>query len=177
MLAKYGRADRVEELNRIGSEHARSQSPEGGFVLGSIGPTCEFLQPDGAITEQAMYDAFTEQARGLAAGGVDGFCVETIIDFGETALAARETTGLPAMATMTFDKGPRGYFAMMGLTPSAAADVVGSNCGIATEQMIEIIAAMRGATDKPIATHINAGILRIEGGKIVYPDTLDHMPL
>ena len=40
----------------------------------------------------------------------------------------------------------------------AGADVVGSNCGIAMEQMIEIIGAMRTATDKPILTHVNAGI-------------------
>jgi len=71
----------------------------------------------------------------------------------------------------------------MGITPAAAAeklteagaDVVGSNCGIAIEQMIEIIAAMRAATDKPILTHVNAGIPKIEHGEIVYPDTPEHM--
>ena len=186
MLSKYGQGDRVEELNRLGAEHARSQAPDGRFVLGSIGPTGEFLEPNGTATEQAMYDAFAEQVRGLAAGGVDGIFVETMIDFAETALAiraARDTTGLPVMATMTFDKGPRGYFTMMGLTPAAAAeqlteagaDVVGANCGIAIEQMIDIIAAMRTATEKPILTHVNAGIPKIEGGEIIYPHTPEHM--
>ena len=57
----------------------------------------------------------------------------------------------------------------------AGSDVVGSNCGIAIEQMIEIIAAMRTATKKPIITHVNAGMPRIEGGKIIYPHTPQHM--
>jgi methionine synthase I (cobalamin-dependent) len=135
----------------------------------------------GTATETEMYDGFAQQSRGLAAGGVDAFCIETMSDMGETSLAiraAKEETGLPVVATLTFDKGPRGYFTMMGITPAGAAeqlseagaDVVGSNCGIAIEQMIEIISAMREATDKPILTHVNAGIPRIEGKEIVYPD-------
>lgn len=186
MLDKYGHGDRVEELNRVAAEHARTAAPNGGFVLGSIGPTGEFLKPNGTASEDQMYEVFCEQARGLAAGGVDGFCVETMSDFGETELAlraAKESTGLPVAATMTFDRGPRGYFTMMGLTPASAAeklseagaDIVGSNCGIAIEQMIEIIAKMRSATDKPLLAHVNAGIPKIENGRIVYPDTPEHM--
>ena len=34
---------------------------------------------------------------------------------------------------------------------------------------------MRQATDKPILTHVNAGIPKIEAGKIIYPDTPDQM--
>ena len=47
MLAKHGLADRVEELNRLAAEHARSAAPPGRFVLGSMGPTGEFLEPMG----------------------------------------------------------------------------------------------------------------------------------
>jgi len=186
MLKKYKFGDRVEEFNRLGAEHARAAAPKGRFVIGSIGPTGEFLEPNGTATEKEMYDAFCEQSRGLAAGGVDAFCIETMSDVGEISLAiraAKETTGLPVMTTMTFDKGPRGYFTMMGITPAAAAeqlsaagaDVVGSNCGLAIEHLIDIIRAMRGATDKPILTHINAGIPNIENKQIVYPDTPEHM--
>ncbi len=186
MLKKYDHGDRVEELNRLGAEHARSAAPPGRFVLGSIGPTGEFLEPNGSATESEMLDAFAEQARGLAAGGVDAFCIETMSDLGEIALAIRackEQTGLPVVATMTFDKGPRGFFTMMGTTPAdaavklaeAGADVVGSNCGLPIEAMLEIITAMRAATDSPILTHINAGIPKIEKGVIVYPDTPEHM--
>ena len=185
MLGKYGHADRVEEFNRLAAQHARKAVPAGRFVLGSIGPTGEFLEPNGEATEQQMYEVFAEQTHGLAVGGVDAFCIETMSDLAELSLAIRaaKETGLPVIATMTFDKGPRGFFTMMGITPAAAAqqltaagaDVVGSNCGIAIEQMIEIIAAMRSATDKPILAHVNAGIPRIENGEIVYPHTPEHM--
>ncbi len=186
MLKKYDHGDRVEEFNRLGAEHARAAAPDGCFVLGSIGPTGEFLVPNGTATEKEMYEVFAEQARGLAAGGIDAFCIETMSDMGEMSLAiraAKESTGLPVIATLTFDKGPRGFFTMFGITPAGAgeqlseagADVVGSNCGIAIDAMIEIIAAMRKATDKPILTHVNAGIPKIEGGKIIYPDTPELM--
>ena len=186
MLKKYGHEDRVEEYNRLAAEQARAAAPEGKFVLGSIGPTGEFLEPAGTASEQELYDAFCEQVRGLAAGGVDAFCIETMSDLGEATLAiraAKDTTDLPVIVTMTFDLGKRGYFTMMGVTPAdaaqqldeAGADVVGSNCGIAIEQMIEIIGAMRGATNKPILTHVNAGIPQIVKGQIVYPDTPEHM--
>ena len=42
MQKKYGHGERVEEFNRLAAEHARSQAPQGGFVVGSVGPTGEF---------------------------------------------------------------------------------------------------------------------------------------
>ena len=92
-------------------------------------------------------------------------------------------TELPVSATLTFDKGPRGYFTMMGITPAngalrlaeAGADIVGTNCGLAIEHLLEIVVAMREVTDQPILTHINAGIPKIVGKEIVYPDSPEHM--
>ncbi len=186
MLAKYGHGERVEEFNRRGAENARAAAPSGKFVLGSIGPTGEFLEPNGTATETEMFEIFCEQACGLVAGGVDGFCIETMSDVAEALLAvraAKEVSDLPVMATLTFDKGPRGFFTMFGITPAGAAeqlgaggaDVVGSNCGIAIGDMIDIIAAMREATDRPILSHVNAGLPKIESGRIIYPDTPDFM--
>ena len=187
MLTKYDYGDRVFELNYLGAKHARSVAPQDCFVLGSIGPTGEFLEPNGTATKEMMYEVFCEQCEGLAAGGIDAFCIETMSDLDEISLAikaAKEKTGLPVIATMTYDKGPRGYFTMFGVTPASAAkklseagaDVVGSNCGLAIEHMIEIISSMRAATNMPILAHVNAGIPKLINGKeILYPDTPKHM--
>ena len=188
MLAKYGHGDRVEELNRLAGQLAREAAPVDGFVLGSMGPTGEILEEIGGTADsEEMYEVFCEQATGLAAGGVDAVCVETMSDVtGEMTLAIRAVkaaTGLPVVATLCYDRGPRGLFTMMGDTPEstalalaeAGADVVGSNCGIAIGDMIEVIAAMRGVTDLPILTHVNAGIPSIVSGDIVYPDEPEFM--
>lgn len=182
VLEKYGYADQVEQINRLAAEHASSAASEGRFVLGSVGPTGQFMVPVGSATAEQMRDVFAEQMRGLVAGGVDAFCIETMSDLAETAAAIRaasKTARLPIIATMTFDKGPRGYATMMGVTPEAAvqglvqagADIVGANCGLNIDSMSEIVAAMRAVTDKPILTHINAGMPQAVDGKTVFPDT------
>ena len=181
-LEKYGYADRAEEINRLAAEHARSAAGEGQFVLGSIGPTGEFLEPVGTVTAEQLQDVFAEQIQGLVAGGVDALCIETMSDLAETISAiraARKTSRLPIVATMTFDKSASGYATMMGVTPEAAvqgllqagADIVGANCGLNIDSIIEIVAAMRALTDSPILTHINAGMPQVDHGTTVFPDT------
>ena len=186
MQKKYGYGERVAEFNRLAAEHARSQAPEGRFVIGSVGPTGEFLEPLGPVSESEMYDAFSVQVKALEAGGADAVVVETMTAAEEAALAvraARENTGLVVMATMVFDKGPRGFFTMMGITPEAAvhamedagAHVVGSNCGNGIDNMLDIARRMRGETDGFLLIHSNAGIPAMRGGQIVYPESPEYM--
>lgn len=186
MLKKYGFADRAREINRRAAELARSTAPEGKFVVGSIGPTGEFLAPLGNVSDTEMYDAFAAQIKALEEGGVDGIDIETMTAIEESTLAVRavkENTSLPVFATMVFDKGPRGLFTMMGVTPeravkdlkAASADVVGTNCGNGIEVMIEIARRIRAATDGPVMVKSNAGIPSIVRGGIVYPETPEWM--
>ena len=186
MLRKYGHGDRVRELNRLAAEHARSQASPGGYVVGSVGPTGEFLEPLGPVSEAEMLDAFTEQVTALEEGGADAVAIETKTATEEAVLAiraAKENTDLAVISTMIFDKGPRGYFTMMGVTPeqcvselsAAGADVVGTNCGNGIEKMVEIAEQMRAATDGYLAVHSNAGIPAIVQGRIVYPETPEFM--
>ena len=186
MQKKYGYGERVIEFNRLAAEHARSQAQEGRFVVGSVGPTGEFLEPLGPVSETEMYDAFAEQIKALEAGGADAVVVETMTAIEEAALAvraARENTGLAVMATMVFDKGPRGFFTMMGVTPEAAvhsmeeagAHVVGSNCGNGIDNMVDIARRMRAETDGYLLIHSNAGIPAMRNGQIVYPESPEYM--
>ena len=124
MQKKYGYGDRVSEFNRLAAEHAASQKPSRNhYVLGSVGPTGEMMEPlpDG-VSESDMYEALAEQVSALAEGGADAILVETQMALEEAVVgirAARENTGLPVIATMVFDLGPRGFFTMMGVTPGA----------------------------------------------------------
>ena len=186
MQKKYGHGDRVTEFNALAAEHARSQAPIGGFVIGSVGPTGEFLEPLGQVSESEMYDAFAEQVKALEAGGADGVVVETMTAVEEAELAvraARDNTGLVVMATMVFDKGPRGFFTMMGVTPEravqamehAGAHVIGSNCGNGIDNMVDIARRMRSETDGFLLIHSNAGIPAMRRGQIIYPESPEYM--
>ena len=186
MLGKYGYVDGVAELNRLAAGHARSQAPQDRYVVGSVGPTGGFLQPLGEISEAEMLDAFVEQIKALASGGADGVVIETMTAMEESVLAiraAKENTNLAVLATMTFDKGPRGFFTMMGVTPEqavkalldAGADVVGANCGNGIEVMVELAGELRKATDGYLLIHSNAGIPSLKKGEIIYPESPEFM--
>ena len=47
MQKKYGYEGRVFEFNKLAAQNARSQAPNGCYVVGSVGPTGEFLEPWG----------------------------------------------------------------------------------------------------------------------------------
>jgi len=186
MLKKYGHGDRVTEFNRLAAQHARSQAPPGRYIVGSIGPTGEFLEPLGPVTEAEMLNAFVEQAVALQEGGADAVAIETMTALEEASLAiraAKENTDLTVIATMVFDKGPRGFFTMMGVTPEqavrgleeAGADIVGSNCGNGIDLMVELARELREATDCHMLIHSNAGIPSIQNGEIVYAETPELM--
>ena len=186
MQKKYGYEGRVFEFNKLAAQHARSQAPDGCYVMGSVGPTGEFLEPLGPVSESEMYEAFVQQIEALAEGGADGVVVETMTAIEEATLAIRaalENTDLLVMATMVFDKGPRGFFTMMGVTPEraarelreAGAHVVGTNCGNGIDNMVEVAKTMRQETDGYLLVHSNAGIPAMKAGQIIYPESPEYM--
>ena len=179
-LAKFDLADRAVDLVSAGVRLAKEAAPEGGMVAVSIGPTGEFMAPLGTVTEEEMTEAFAQEARAAADAGADGACVETMSALDETTCAVRaaKAAGLCTLATLSFSKGPAGYRTMMGVSPEdaaralaeAGADVVGANCGVPADDVIEIVKAMRAVTDKPILVHVNAGLPQLVDGKTVFVD-------
>ena len=183
-LARHGFSERVGELCRAAVAIALSVRPAGKFVGGSIGPTGELLEPFGDLPMASAYDAFVEQARALAAAGVDLFFVETMmsIDEAETAVrAAKDAAALPVIATMTFEASEAGIHTMWGVDvptaverlSAAGADILGANCGRGFDEMIEIMKVMRPLTTKPIIAQANAGLPENRGGISVYKETPD----
>jgi 5-methyltetrahydrofolate--homocysteine methyltransferase len=186
ILKRYDSDDRLFEINKTATELARSVAPEGKYVSGSIGPTGEFLEPYGTATEDELYDTFAEMSKAFEAGGADAVMIETQLGLDEAALAvraAKDNTDLVVMSTMVFDKGPRGYFTMMGVTPEqavegleeAGADIVGTNCGNGIERMVDIATRMRAATDGYLVVQSNAGIPVIRKGETCYLETPEFM--
>ncbi len=186
MLERYGAGERLAELNKLSAEHAKAVAPDGKYVAGSIGPTGEFIEPLGDVTEDEMYDTFSEMSKAFESGGADAVMIETQLSLDEAMIAiraAKENTDLVVMSTMVFDKGPRGYFTMMGTTPEqaveglqdAGADIVGTNCGNGIERMIEIAKRMRSVTEKYLVVQSNAGLPVIKNGETHYLESPEFM--
>jgi len=183
-LKHYGLEDKVVEINKLATEIAiaASKEYEEKYVFGSIGPTGEFIEPLGDISEDQMYECLFNQMKGLYDGGVDGFVIETQIATEETLLAlrvAKENFNVINIVSFVYDKGPKGYFTMFGLSPAqsiemffnAGADIVGTNCGNGSEKMVEISTELRSKTKKPILVQANAGIPIIKKNDIIYPES------
>ena len=187
-LARHGLADRAGEVNRVAARLAREAAGSGKFVAGSVGPTGRIVWDEGGdVTPAELYEAFREQVQGLADGGADAICVETMSSLAEAREAIRaskEHTTLPVFCTFSFALGRRGYRTMMGISPevaaleaaAAGADVIGTNCGNGIENMIEIVRLMRAAVpDRPILAQPNAGMPELVDGVTVYPETPEYM--
>jgi len=182
-LARHGVGERAEELNLAGARLAREVAGETAFVAGSIGPTGVLLEPYGDLPEEEARASFEQQARALAAGGVDFFVIETFTAVEEAVLAtaAAAATGLPVAASMSFDPNGRTVF---GVSPQQAAEalavagamVVGANCGtISSAEMVDIIARFREATDLALISQPNAGRPQRTETGVLFPETPELM--
>ncbi|RKZ07393.1 methionine synthase I, cobalamin-binding domain-containing protein [bacterium] len=181
--SEEGRSLDPSEVNERAAAIAREtideSSRSGIFLAGDVGPTGLFFPPVGNLTPGEARNAFKEQASALERGGVDLFLVETMYDVREALEALRgirEASGKPVVVELTFERKPRGFFTLFGDTPSEGAsklasegaDMVGSNCTIASADMIELARIMRTEIDAPLIFQPNAGKPEMEHGKAVY---------
>jgi 5-methyltetrahydrofolate--homocysteine methyltransferase len=188
-LALHSAEDRVAELNGAATRLAREAAATAGrpvLVAGDIGPTGEIFAPVGSFTTAEGEAVFAEQAIALAEAGADLLWIETISSAEElaAAVAGAATTGLPVIATMTFDTRGR---TMMGLTCEAAMrlrdDLVvrpaafGANCGTGPAQLVEsVLGLMRAAApDDVIVAKGNCGLPHFHAGEIRYDGTPEIM--
>ncbi len=179
-LTKFGLGERVAEINRRNTAAAKhAASGKGVYVAGDIGPTGEFIEPYGNFTGEQFEDVFAEQAKALAEGGADIIIIETMsaIEEMQSALkAAKASTSLSVIACMTFNKTPKGYRTMMGVTPEDAvramheggADVVGTNCTLSPPDTIDLARELRALTNRPLLVQPNAGQPHLTNGKTTY---------
>ena len=187
-LEMHDLGDRVHELNKAGSEVARSVADqfENVFVFGDVGPSGELMDPMGTLTPESGKALFADQIRGLVDGGCDAILIETMSDLGEVAAAvaaAQEVApGMPIAATLSFDTNLR---TMMGVKPAQAITaiaemgvrLIGANCGRGTDEMRIIASELADA--KPAGVHVfiqsNAGLPQLVGADFVYTGTPEEM--
>lgn len=170
----------LAEINRAGAEISRRAAGDNAKVFASIGPSNKMLIT-GEVEEKDLLEAFSEQANALAEGGADAIVIETMSDLAEASLAvaAAKSTGLPVVASMTYDTGKDMGRTMMGITPQqaaeglaeAGADVVGANCGAGIDAVAAVCAQLSAATDLPVWIKANAGVPELVGRDVVYNTT------
>ena len=170
-LAGFGRDEKVHEINFRGVKLAReAREIEGkpAFVAGSIGPLGKSMTPIGEISPEYATEVFTEQAEALLEGGIDLIIIETMSSLTELASAVRavrKTTDLPLMAQMSFTEELQTYY---GQPPEAVAarlnglpiDVMGLNCAIGPQLMLEVLQLLSNKTDLPLSAMPNAPRLK-----------------
>jgi len=185
---KLHKADaRVAELNERAAIIARTEADRAGRIVlvgGSMGPTGEILEPLGPLSLNAASDAFAEQAAALAQGGADVLWIETMSSVEETeaAVVGARTTGLPVVATLSFDTNGR---TMMGITPSEFAGLhrkhrlaaCGSNCGVSPSELVASIVNLATASDPSVilVAKANCGIPQYVDGAIRFNGTPELM--
>lgn len=179
--------DRVAELNEKAARIARTAADRADrvvLVAGSMGPTGEILVPLGPLSFDDARAAFVEQAVALARGGADLLWIETMSSIEETeaAVAGARTTGLPMVATLSFDTNGR---TMMGITPSELAGLhrkhnlaaCGSNCGTGPSELVACIVNLASASDPSavLVAKANCGIPQFVNGEIRFNGTPELM--
>jgi methionine synthase I (cobalamin-dependent) len=178
---------RVGELNAKAAQIARTEADRAGrtvLVAGSIGPTGEILEPIGPLNHDAAREAFAEQAAALARGGADIMWIETMSSVEETeaAIAGARLTGLPVVATLSFDTNGR---TMMGIAPAELAGLhrkhglaaCGSNCGVGPSELIACMVNLAAAAEPSaiLVAKANCGIPQFVDGAIRFNGTPELM--
>ena len=191
--ADYRTEHLVSELNRAAAQIARRAADAAAqkfgrpcFVAGALGPTnrTASMSPDvnrpdfRAVTFDQLVEAYLEQARALAAGGVDALLIETIFDTlnAKAALFAAEQlfdelgARLPVMISVTItDASGR---TLSGQTVEAFYNSVrharpfsvGINCALGGRQMRPYLEELARVAECYVTCYPNAGLPNAFGG-------------
>ena len=178
-LSLHGLEDRVRATNVAGAAAARAAREASGrwvWIAGSIGPIGRPLAPLGTVKAGEARQAFAAQAKALAEGGVDLLIFETFSDLHELTegvAAAKQVTGLPIIAQMTFTHEGK---TLLGHTPAEivarleelGVAVIGANCSVGSQGVLEVMEQMVLVSRTPLSAMPNAGFPAYVNGRIIY---------
>lgn len=182
-LMQYGLSAEVESLNAAAAVLARRAAGAHCTIVGAIGPLGVRLEPFGALGRDEAELAFGRQVDGLLAGGVDGFCLETFSDIDELeaalrAVRARSDCAVIAQVTVgqdgrtAYGTAPEAFGAAL---EAAGADVIGVNCSIGPQVVLEAIERLVRVVHVPVSAQPNAGLPRDVADRKIYMASPEYM--
>lgn len=190
-LARNGLSEKVAEINAAGVrlarqavQHFKEKQAGEAWVAGSVGPLGVRLEPLGKTGLDEAREAFAEQIRALAEGGVDLLVIETMPALNEAMQALEAARGaapeLPVLVMVTVDDDGNCLDGASAAQAAAlltgwGADAVGVNCSSGPATVLTAIEAMRAATQLPLAAMPNAGMPRAVEGRNIYLCSPEYM--
>jgi len=155
-LQPYGLESRLRDINIAAVRIAREAAGEKVFVAGAVGPLGLRIEPFGPTSFDEAKEMYGEQIEALLEGGVDLFILETFSELPvieQAVLAVRELSDLPIFAQMAIQMDGKTTF---GTTPEAFTsrldeldvDVIGLNCGMGPNHVLNALDKMRPLTTK-----------------------------
>ncbi|HKS23876.1 MAG TPA: bifunctional homocysteine S-methyltransferase/methylenetetrahydrofolate reductase [Thermoanaerobaculia bacterium] len=182
-LRSFGIEEELRDINVAAVEIARKAAGDSVYVAGAIGPLGIRIEPYGPTALEEAREFFREQATALRDGGVDLIIIETISNIAEAEqaiLAVRDVCTLPVIAQMTIGNDHRTIYGDTPVTvakrlDAAGADVVGLNCSVGPDVMLDAVEEMSGVTAKKISCQPNAGLPREVNGRQMYMASPEYM--
>ncbi|MHA2288342.1 MAG: homocysteine S-methyltransferase family protein [Promethearchaeota archaeon] len=179
-LQIYKLENQIEEINIGALDIIRKACPPDRLIVADIGPSGEFRPPVGKATPDGWISSFTKQAN-ILKDGVDLWHIETMSDIEEMEAAIeaiRSVSKKPIISSMTYKKTKRGFFTIMGdslekcvrIQENAKVDVIGANCTLGSDEMVELIRDLKSITAKPVSAKPNAGQPRINNDNRAHYD-------
>jgi homocysteine S-methyltransferase len=181
-LQGFGIEEELRDINLRGAELARKAAGDSVYVAGAIGPLGIRIEPYGPTSLDEARAFFREQAEALRDGGVDLFVLETMANIAEmeqAILAVREVCSLPIIAQMTIGTDCRTAYGDLPKTIAqrldrAGADVIGLNCSVGPDIMLDAIEEIAHVTAKKLSCQPNAGLPRDVNGRQMYMASPDY---
>jgi 5-methyltetrahydrofolate--homocysteine methyltransferase len=179
-LAKHGKSEHLEAINRSALQLARSVAGAHHFVLADIGP----------VEEEWRKQPLMQVVQSLR--GADGMLLETHSDLHAlwaikyACLPSLEAAEVPVLLSVTYERTAQGVLTTHGgqppevygrLAKQYGVAALGVNCGrdIGMDDMIEIISRYRRVTDLPLFARPNAGTPARIANQWIYPKTPEEM--
>ena len=193
VLDEFGMADKLEEINRlniriakkVAAEFATADRPR--FVVGSVGPGTKMP----SLTDPAIYcdfdrmaDAYRRQLQIMIEERVDAILIETCFDILQakcvaiTAIEEMKRAGvkLPLMVQLTIIDANKKMLpgtdipaGLVALDPIDEIDVIGMNCGVGPDLMLDDIKHLSRHCRKKISVLPNAGLPETRNDETYFP--------